>query len=261
MRWFRFYGETIGDPKILKLPDAMRWHWVAVLCIASKNDGSLPPLDDIALELRVSNAKATEILAALVKAGLVDKTETGFAPHNWEGRQYKSDTSNERVKRHRHSKRNVTGNVTVTAPEQSRADTEQSRADARPAFENEFLKALSDVFGKPETELDRAKVWLGKGYSSTMILETVSEVLGRGTDIASLSYFDAILAERHANRPETPSERAAVKVDMDEVCAFFKKTGQWSKYAGPEPGMLGCKCPPEILKKHGIMTLETRRMQ
>jgi Mn-dependent DtxR family transcriptional regulator len=259
-RWFRFYGEAIADPKILKLPDALRWHWVAMLCVASKHDGTLPPLDDIAIELRVSNAKATEILAALVKAGLIDRTETGFAPHNWDGRQYKSDTSNERVKRHRESKRNATRNVTVTPPEQSRAETEQSRAEARPAFENDFFKSLSEVFGKPESELDRAKVWLGKGYSSTMILETVSEVLGRGTDIASLSYFDAILAERYASRPETPSERAQLKIDMDEVAAFFKKTGKWSKYAGPEPGMTGCRCPPDILAKHGIIVPGMRRM-
>lgn len=100
-RWFRFYDDVINDPKVLKLPEVMRWHWVSILCVASKNDGSLPNLDELAFYLRTTPAKATAMLAALVKAGLVDKTETGFTPHNWSGRQYKSDGSADRVKRHR----------------------------------------------------------------------------------------------------------------------------------------------------------------
>jgi hypothetical protein len=131
MRWLRLYDDTINDPKIIKLPEATRWHWIAMLCIASKNDGSLPALDDISIQLRVTAAKATEIIAALTKAGLLDKTETGFAPHNWSGRQYKSDVSNERVKRYREKRRNVTPPVTVTPPE-TEADTEQKQKDSEP---------------------------------------------------------------------------------------------------------------------------------
>lgn len=115
MRWLRLYDDTINDPKVLKLPEATRWHWVAMLCIASKNEGALPPLDDVAIQLRVTTGKATEIMAALVKAGLLDKTETGFTPHNWNGRQYKSDVSTERVKRFRNGKRNVSETVSETS--------------------------------------------------------------------------------------------------------------------------------------------------
>ena len=85
-RWFRLYDDTINDPKVIKLPEVTRWHWIALLCVASKNDGTLPALDDVAIQLRVTAAKATEIIASLVKFGLLDKTETGFAPHNWNGR-------------------------------------------------------------------------------------------------------------------------------------------------------------------------------
>ena len=106
-RWFRFYDDTINDPKILKLSEAMRWYWTALLCVASKNNGTLPALDDIAIQLRVTAAKATEIISTLVKATLLDKIETGFTPHNWNGRQYKSDVSTERVKRFRKQQRNV----------------------------------------------------------------------------------------------------------------------------------------------------------
>jgi hypothetical protein len=126
MRWLRLYDDTINDPKILKLPEAMRWHWVAFLCVASKNQGDLPPLDDIAIQLRVTTGKATEIIGVLVKAGLLDKTETGFAPHNWNGRQYKSDVSTERVKRFRNAKRNVS-----ETPPDTETDTDTEKHSLR----------------------------------------------------------------------------------------------------------------------------------
>lgn len=129
-RWLRLYDDTINDPKILKLPEAMRWHWIAMLCIASKNEGVLPPLDDVAIQLRVTTGKATEIMAALNKAGLLDKTETGYAPHNWSRRQYKSDVSTERVKRFRNGQRNVSETVSETVCSVSVSDSASASASA-----------------------------------------------------------------------------------------------------------------------------------
>jgi hypothetical protein len=57
-RWFRFYDDVINDPKVLSLPEAMRWTWVAVLCAASKNDGNLPATDHLGLMLRVTKQRA-----------------------------------------------------------------------------------------------------------------------------------------------------------------------------------------------------------
>src|ERR1035437_5776868 len=100
-RWFRFYDDAINDPKILKLPEAMRWRWAALLCVASKNDGAFPALTDVSLMLRLSPQAVAATVAQLVSVGLLDKVEGGFAPHNWNGRQYKSDGSTESVKRFR----------------------------------------------------------------------------------------------------------------------------------------------------------------
>src|SRR5690348_11539611 len=116
-RWFRLYDDMIHDAKILWLSDEMFRAWITLLCLASKNEGKLPPAADIAATLREKPAKVATWIAALRGGGLLDEIEGGFAPHNWEGRQFKSDTSNERVKRYRDKKRNVTDTVTVTAPE------------------------------------------------------------------------------------------------------------------------------------------------
>jgi hypothetical protein len=124
-QWFRFYGDAINDPKILKLPEVTRWRWVALLSAASKNNGIVPAADDLALMLRLSMQHTLELITTLEKANLIDKTETGYAPHNWMGRQYKIDgadpTAAQRNKRYRdrlRNERNVThrndGNVTAS---------------------------------------------------------------------------------------------------------------------------------------------------
>jgi hypothetical protein len=269
-RWFRFYDDTVNDPKVLRLSDELYRAWTILLCFASKHEGKLPPADDIAIALRAKPAKVCEWITKLVKGGLIDQTETGFEPHNWNGRQYKTDvtdpTAAERMKRYRKNKRNErNATVTVTRPE---AETEQiqSRADARgeSSVSEKILRTdLMEAFGPSRSpDLSRASVWLSKGYSTTLILEVVKDGLARKPDIATLNYFDAALAEKHANQPERPSEKAssAANIDMDKVAKMFKETGVWSRYAGPEPGMLGCKCPPEILAKHGIVVPGVRRM-
>jgi hypothetical protein len=120
-----------------------------MLCMASKNNGMLPALDDIAIQLRVTAAKATEIIACLVKATLLDKTETGFAPHNWSGRQYKSDVSTDRVKRFRNAKRNVS-ETTSERPQITDTETDDRIGDAgaRASAFTEGSKALASALWK-----------------------------------------------------------------------------------------------------------------
>lgn len=89
--WWRAYNEAVNDPKLQLLSDSLFRAWFNVMCIASANGGNLPPLKDIAFTLRIQPTKAAQVLAQLHTAGLLDKTETGFIPHNWNGRQYKSD--------------------------------------------------------------------------------------------------------------------------------------------------------------------------
>ncbi|MCA6114273.1 hypothetical protein J6524_04930 [Bradyrhizobium sp. WSM 1738] len=263
--WFRMYRDVINDPKVMKLPEATRWHWVACLCVASGNDGVLPAAQDLAFALRMNEQRAAALVVELHRAGLLDKVEGGFAPHNWAGRQYKSDSSTKRVQKHRdkvkqqiNSFGNVSPDVTVTPPEQSRTETEQSRADAPRADQidlvEEALRAdLREILGS-HVDLSRVVDWLGKGYDPGTVREVVRELRRRKPDVASLAYFDSALAERHAKRPPTPAERAgyAAVTNWDAVISMWVRGGPWSRYAGPEPGMGGCRAPRELLEKHGI---------
>lgn len=111
-RWFRMYDDVINDPKVMRLDPALRWHWVGVLCVASKGGGVVPAAGDVAFALRMGEGEAVAILASLVSAGLLDRREDGeLIPHNWGDRQYQSDSSAERMRRHRDKQRAAKASV------------------------------------------------------------------------------------------------------------------------------------------------------
>lgn len=117
-RWFRFYNEALDDPKVQQLDPVVFKHWVNLLCIACRHDGKLPNHDAMAFSLRLDIIGLESLLDRLLIAGLIDVRKGGpngsyIAPHGWEKRQYKSDTSTERVKRFR----NVAVTANETAPE------------------------------------------------------------------------------------------------------------------------------------------------
>jgi hypothetical protein len=117
-RWWRAYDEAVDDPKLQRLGPKLGWAWFNLMCITSANGGALPPIGDVAFKLRITEQQAAATIAALVSAGLFEKRDDGhFAPHNWDGRQFKSDVSTGRVKRFRERERNVSTAVSETPPE------------------------------------------------------------------------------------------------------------------------------------------------
>lgn len=42
------------------------------------------------------------------------------------------------------------------------------------------------------------------------------------------------------------------EMPIEDAVKFFAKVGRWSRWAGPEPGQLGCKASDELLAKHGL---------
>jgi hypothetical protein len=132
-RWFRFYAESIDDPKVQRLAPHLFKTWVNLLSLACQTGGTLPSRSDIAFRLRLSDHDAQQQLDELIGLGLLDITGTNeLEPHNWKGRQFISDSSVERVRKHRKQKQetacNVTCNDAVTPPD-TETDTE---ADTEP---------------------------------------------------------------------------------------------------------------------------------
>lgn len=132
-RWFRMYNEVLDDPKVQRLNGDDFKAWVNLLCLASRLDGALPPLEDIGFALRMDGKKAKAVVARLVSAGLLDEEEGRFRPHSWNDRQYQSDVSTGRVKQFRERKkiasRNGDETFHETAPD-TETDTEVTLAKA-----------------------------------------------------------------------------------------------------------------------------------
>ena len=155
-RWFRMYDDLLDDPKVQKLPAPLFKAWVNLLCLASRNDGKLPAIEDVAFALRQDEKSVRTTLNDLFDRGLLDTTEADeYSPHNWDSRQYKSDSSTERSKKHRATKTqqplqqecNVAATVDATPPE-----TEQSRADTERKVMSE---TSSDVINFPKKKRGR----------------------------------------------------------------------------------------------------------
>ncbi len=119
--WFRVYSGLVDDPKVQRLDPALFKALINLWCLASANDGVLPPIDEIAFKLRMKREKAQRLLTELRAGGLIDDDERGARPHNWDERQFTSDGSTPRVKRFRERRRNVPSTVSETGPE---TDTE-----------------------------------------------------------------------------------------------------------------------------------------
>jgi hypothetical protein len=47
------------------------------------------------------------------------------------------------------------------------------------------------------------------------------------------------------------AELAGPEIQIEAAVQMFK-IGRWSRHAGPEPGMTGCRARPELLAKYGL---------
>jgi hypothetical protein len=235
-RWFRLYDDVINDPKVMRISIEMRWRWIELLCCASKNDGKIPSQQDLAFMLRVKPQQTSVILTELVHAGLVDRKDGGYAPHNWDRRQWKSDvkdpTAAERKRRQRQRERDIS--VTSRRDDRdgavpvSRPDTEQSQKQngtdddggdeeltpaKRPRVNDQAQKLAERLLVIAGHHLDfrppgwfgaplRVQVWLDRGWQPEIIEAAVKAGVARkpGQVASSVQYFERSIAEEHARQ-------------------------------------------------------------
>jgi hypothetical protein len=198
-RWWRAYDEAVDEPKLILLSDAQHRAWFNLLCLASANGGKLPELKIICVKLRMSSARAAKLVQNLIDAALLDRGGGKLVPHNWNGRQYKSDVSTERVKRFRKRQRNVS----ETPPE---TDTETDTETEKKKKEKPGKKLLP---GDWQPNLTHRLLASSKGLSEQEFTEAVAEMrdwsIGNGQ---KRSNWDAVFSNwlrRNAAKRRTGS--------------------------------------------------------
>jgi hypothetical protein len=122
--WFRLYAEFATDPKVQMLSESHQRRLVMVFCMRCNGNVTLHD-EEVAFQLRISNEEWADTKAVFMAKGFIDDTNEVL---NWDKRQFVSDSSAERVAKHREKKKQAC-NVTVTPPDteqiQNRTDTEQ----------------------------------------------------------------------------------------------------------------------------------------
>lgn len=149
-RWFRLHEEILDDPKVQRLSGEDFKVWINLLCLTSKHGGRLPPIADIAFALRLQEETVSTVLERLLNGGLIVKRTGGvngshYAPHKWDERQYKSDTSTGRVKRFRERSKTVA----ETPPEtEAETDTPLDKSNgAAPSSDKQFWDGAKAYLG------------------------------------------------------------------------------------------------------------------
>jgi len=136
MDWFRLYAEFATDPKVQMMSEALQRRLLMLFCLQCSNGietfHETERDSSIAFALRISEDELAETKAVFVRRGFINEDWTLI---NWESRQYVSDSSTERVRKHRQAKKQ--GQETCeTLPErsgnaleqiQNRTDTEQKK--------------------------------------------------------------------------------------------------------------------------------------
>jgi len=144
--WFRLYAEILHDSKVQILSEALRWRYVALLCLQCDGAFKNKPDDEIALSLRVTVEAWLETKKLFIQRKLLS---TDGAIESWEKRQYISDltdpTAAQRQKRYREKKRHVR-NATVTSrlPESDTdSDTESEKNKHKPRAKKSSRASVS----------------------------------------------------------------------------------------------------------------------
>jgi len=135
--WFRFYSEFSHDPKVQMMSEAMQRRYIMVMCLRCSNDLVTLHETEIAFHLRISDAELADTKALFISKGFIDDQ---WNLVNWDKRQYKSDSSAERVARHRKTKKE-SSNVDVTLQKQK---SNALDTDTDTDKETEESKALAD---------------------------------------------------------------------------------------------------------------------
>lgn len=113
--WVRLYTDVPSSRKAQSLTPVLFKFWINCLSFAGRSDtGALPSAEDMAWEIRESEANVNKWLGSLVDAKLIVETDGERFPNNWGTRQFEISSTTERTRAFRNRSRNKYGNGSGT---------------------------------------------------------------------------------------------------------------------------------------------------
>jgi len=238
--WFRLYSEFAHDPKIQMLSEAMQRRYVMLLCLRCSETLETLHETEIAFQLRLSEKDLEETKLLFISKKFIDKH---WKLLNWDKRQFVSDSSTERVARHRKKKKQASNADETLQERPSNAidtDTDSDKKQnkrklgSRLAQDWVLLKSWGEWAQQERPELDVRKVadqfkdyWIAQpGQKGTKLdWEATWRNWVRNTKAPKPNFADIgrvtvapsnepdpalekIKADEKKTRPPTPEERA-----------------------------------------------------
>lgn len=235
--WFRMYGELLQDRKIARVARltgqermAVIGAWAGILCLASDSPARgmllLAPgvpytVEDLAEEIGTERETMAALVKVFIELDMLCAEEDLLIVSHWADRQFESDSSTERSRRHRAQQQECNGDATLqdrcgNAPEaEAEADTdteaEAEQKAAAPAANAEELTARifsiwEDLTGKRLTPTIRDTFCQDIAeYGLEKVAYAVQQA--QEYDKPMLAYVHAILESNHHGRdsPSPPS--------------------------------------------------------
>lgn len=129
MEWFRLYSEFATDPKVQMMPEAMQRRLIMLFCLQCSNGietfHETERETAIAFAMRISETELAETKELFLRRGFINDDWTLA---NWDKRQYVSDSSTARVRKHRAAKKQAEKQG-ETLPKRSSNALEQNRTE------------------------------------------------------------------------------------------------------------------------------------
>ena len=153
-QWFRLYSEFATDPKIQMLSESDQRRFIMILCLKCCNEDVTLHDEEVAFQLRISNQEWMVTKSLFIEKGILDNDNK---PVSWAKRQFVSDSSKERVAKHR-AKKKKKCNVTVTPPDtDTDTDTDTDKRKELSVKRKNINSLIVDSFNELLPDLPRVE--------------------------------------------------------------------------------------------------------
>lgn len=287
MQWYRAYDGTVADPKLAEVAllagvsksvAVASWHAILENACSVGNGGEIditPRRVAVLLSEPIPSIEA--VFQAFEEVGLVNES----AVTNWSKRQYQSDKSTDRVRRHRRKKAMEQGGTvsetfhetsetqeTVSETDQSRTEqikTEQTTSELHPST-GEIVRALGIVspgfIAEAEEQID---VWLKVGVPFADLTNAAAKAKGKKNPVAYMRSVVKPELETIAKRKKAEAEaqrRREAGPNWELIFRIYAKDGVWPLYDhGPEPHKPGPHMfPREHAEKYAAVIEHKRKI-
>ena len=217
--WLRLYRKIVESKKIHDLRPELFKPWVLLLA-CTDDDGNLPSQAQLAFKLRQPEIRVNAWLETLARFKFLDRTETGYAAHDWDDWNFDSDVSTDRVKRFRKRKCNA---LDTDTEEDTEKDTEP-KATPLAASPADLWKQVWDsgrayLTANGHSEGDARKVLMRwrQNHNETEILRALKTAETNAVELP-IPYINSLLSGKGKSngiRPGTTGAftRLAAKID------------------------------------------------